>query len=306
MLCWAFHDNNFIQEIRKEPRYFIGTGSMNLHNDIPFDFSLNFDWIITKNKIIKQTDTPKYIYSHTDFLPFFVKNILNLLNNDFVLITGCSDYSPSINFKNEYNIIINNPFLKYWYSQNTLSENYKCMSLPAGICCYSSIHDYKLQNLYNDLTLFDNPRKTKILCIWNMRYSNDCGEKYIERPYFTEFIKKYPEIFDFFEANLNSDDFLELLTKYTHILLPLGNGADLCPKLLEALCCKTIPIHLKNNNIVNLKKQINIPSIMLNNLDEILSKDFFTKNHIDLKNNYFENIFNFSAEFWANKIKNTN
>jgi hypothetical protein len=175
--------------------------------------------------------------------------------------------------------------------------------LPAGVCCYSSKHDLKLQNLCNDLSLFENKRKNKILCIWNIRNSNVCGQKYIERPFFTEFIKKYPEIFDYFEANLNSEDFLELIKAYTHILLPLGNGTDLCPKLLEALCCKTIPIHLKNQNIINLKNQIYIPSIMLNNLDEIIDKDFFMKNHIDLKNNYFENMLFFSAKFWANKIK---
>jgi hypothetical protein len=185
-----------------------------------------------------------------------------------------------------------------------LLDHPKYKSIPIGLGCGSPKYDKKLYELSQNDQFLSNSRKNKILCIWNMRDFNVCGKEYIQRPFLTDFVKRYPEIFDYYDANLNVDQFLNLILSYTHILLPFGNGVDLCPKLLESICCKTIPICLSNINTLNIQSQTEFPCIILKNWEEMLDPDFFMKHQIDLKTNYKQVIHNFSSEFWANKIKN--
>ena len=83
------------------------------------------------------------IYVCSDLLQYFVNNILHLINNNFVLVSGDSDLCvpiESIN-ENDFNKLIYSPNLIIWYTQNTRSQNNnKIVQLPIGLD-YHSISD---------------------------------------------------------------------------------------------------------------------------------------------------------------------
>ena len=90
---------------------FIGHDGWTMLDNTSFYFANYFDWIMMQDKIIKKTETPRHVYIKTDYLNKYCNELKNI-NNDFILITGCSDYSPQINFKDTYLKIIDLPHLK--------------------------------------------------------------------------------------------------------------------------------------------------------------------------------------------------
>jgi len=275
---------------------FIGHCGMSMSNNNSFYFSDYFDWIIMNDIIIKKQENPRHVYIKIDYLKKYINEIISI-KNDFILISGCSDYSPQINFTKEYLIIINLPNLKKWYSENNLSIHPKMYSLTVGFATHSKEYEDNLLLIRKNINIKD--KLNKIFCCWRPRNNNCCGNKYNERKDIIDFIYKYPDIFDIVDIKnneLNTIEFHEKLLTYKWCLCPLGNGVDCAPKILECFFLKTIPIMCKNINLLNLYK--NFPVIWVDNFSDIL----YMKLQYDELINWDNIIEQFTCDFWYKKI----
>jgi hypothetical protein len=273
---------------------YIGHCGKSMQNNISFYFANYFDWIIMNNKIIKKNENPRHIYLKLDYIQKYIKEIINI-ENDFILITGCSDYSPQINFINEYNEIIKLPNLKKWYAENNFSDHPKMFSLCVGFATHTVEYENNLL-LLNKSVNIEN-KINKVFCCWRPRFTNVCGSQFIERGNLTEFIHKYPNIFDIYE-DLSEIEFQTKLSNYKWCLCPLGNGIDCAPKILECFFLKTIPIVRRNSNVYELYKDY--PVIWVDNFLDILNMNLtLTYNEFIDWDSIIES---FTCETWFNKI----
>jgi hypothetical protein len=290
-----------------DKRYFIGHNGMSMIYNVPFDFSVNFDWVVTSNTIhkIKNTEHPRSIYVKTDYLPFFNQHVLTLIQKEFILVSACSDYSPYVNFRSQYFEILSNPHLKYWWSENTLGSDARCKSLPVGVASSKLDYDLKLKTIADDKSLFSNQRvENKILCIWRDRTFQVCGPEYHVRPHCSEYVVNHQDIFEtkYLNQEIDQDTFLKLMQSYKYVFCPIGNGVDPNPKLLESLCCKCIPILINNPNTQSMHDQIKFPCILVDKVEDIVEKNVIDQCKLDMSIGYDECIQKFSAKLWADYI----
>ena len=286
---------------KKKKMYFLSSNGLDMLRNIPNEFSKNFDWVVTESELHKFKEVPETIYIKVDFLPFFVNNVLPMITNNFTLITSCSDYSPSVNFTTEYNIIINHPLLLCWYASNKIHEHEKIKPFPQGLCCYpESFHNFLLKLNKESINI---SKKDKILCCWRDRESNICGSEYVTRNQTKKFILEYPNIFDWIEPTLSNEEFTIIMSTYKYVLCPVGNGVDPSPKSFEAIAVNTIPIFIKTSNTVDFYETM--PCILVNSYEEILQPDFLNTNYEKLKHLLYseETLYKLSAEYWVKKIK---
>ncbi len=118
--------------MKLEKHIFMGHDGNKIQNNTEYYFTKYFDWVFMKDKIIKRNENPKTCYIKTDYLNKYINNILSI-KNKFILVSGCSNYSPSINFKKLYEKIIKMPNLIKYYAENNLSSNPKMCSLTVGL-----------------------------------------------------------------------------------------------------------------------------------------------------------------------------
>jgi len=282
----------------------VDNNGVKMLKDIPDNFGSRFDAVLTLNKFFIKNESPYTIYTKTDFLPNFVLNILPNINYQFIFITGCTDYSPSINLPKEYNIIINNPYLKLWYTNNLLVNHPKMKAYPAGICSADSfVENYSKMILTMRQTVDIKAKKNKVLCVWRTRDGNICGDEYATRSKTKEFILKYPNIFDWFEPDKSPVEFFELISQYKYVLCPVGNGVDPCPKSFEAIILKSLPIIIRSLNTKDVYDVL--PSILIDDLEELLV-DGFLEREYEQKEDLINNdsiLQKLSCDYWADNIK---
>jgi hypothetical protein len=283
-------------------------------NDIvalrPDNFSKYFDWImmpVNRNllTIYKQSQEGKTIYLKTDFLPAFVNSILPKIDREFILITCCSDYSPEINFKREYNILINSNNLKYWFMANMRNKHPKTFSLPVGLSSfnfgghpskYDPLDIKYVEDLLMEYRNNSIKNKEKVFCCFRNRNFNDAGSIMIIRPQIYEIVKNNPDVFDFYEpGSLSFSDFIKTISNYKYSLCPHGNGLDPSPTAWISLILKVTPIIYETPNSIDMFSESD-SVIYFNNIKDIINpKIYVEKPPID---------FQFlTLEYWANKIK---
>lgn len=277
---------------------FLGNDGNELIAGRPDYFSKFFDWQVTYNGIIGNTDQPKTIYIKTDLLPTFVNSILPRLTEEFILITSCSDYSPEINFKNEYDIIMSHPLLSFWFMQNMKTKTDKSSSLSTGLGA-RRLEGVSISMVDNMLIELRNSTKTeekidKVFCCFRERDINICGNDMAIRSEILSLIKDRTDIYDFYEPNMKFDQFIETMSKYKYALCPHGNGLDPSPNAWISLILKTTPVVFATPNALSQFEDTN-SVIFFENFEELLDKNLFqTKPEID-----FEFL---THDYWANKI----
>lgn len=235
---------------------FLGNDGNALLEGRPDYFSKFFDWQVTYKGILGNTDEPKTIYIKTDLLPMFVETILPKLKEEFILISGCSDYSPEINFKREYDQLLDHPLLSHWFMQNMNTFNEKTSSFPTGLGArifyddtpQSSV-DSILMNVRNSVKVEE--KIDKVFCSFRARDLNTCGDVNAIRPKIMKLIEGRTDIFDFYEPGMKFPEFIETLSKYKYALCPHGNGLDPSPQAWISLIVKTIPVVFKIPNTVS-------------------------------------------------------
>jgi hypothetical protein len=272
---------------------YIGHNGYSMMDNTSFYFSNYFDWIMCQDTIIKKNEIPNTIYIKIDYLNNYVNEILKI-QNDFILISGCSDYSPQVNFKESYLKIINMPNLKKWYAENNLSDNPKMFSLTVGFATHTKEYEENILLIGKNINIKN--KINKIFCCWRQRSGNCCGEEFVERGNMVNFIHNYPDIFDIYGDSLSLIEFQNKLSNYKWSLCPLGNGVDCAPKIIECFFLKTIPIVRKTKNVVNLYK--NYPVIWVDEFTDVLQMELAYDENID-----WDNIINsFTCEHWYKKI----
>jgi hypothetical protein len=291
---------------------FLGQDGNKIVSGLPDNFSKYFDWqvVLFAPSILlirKKVDNPKTIYLKTDFLPEFVNNILPLINDEFILITACSDFSPEVDFKSiylnrAYRTLLKDPRLKFWFMNNMKTKTEKSFSLPVGLAagkywegCTPEEVD-KLILKIRDETDLDQKIENKIFCCFRPAWFNVSGEEMLIRPSIGEIVKKNLQIFDVFEPDsLPFEKFVRILSKYKYALCPQGNGMDPSPTSWLSLSVKTTPVIYRNPNTTD----------MFSGTDSVIFFDKFEE--ITDKNLYIEKspiAFEFlTCEYWANKIK---
>ena len=218
---------------------FAGSNGNKLVRDEACEFSSNFDWVITRTKIIKKKDIPKTVYCKTDFLPSFC-DVLCSIENNFTLITGGSDYSPQVNFKSYFDKIISNPFVDKWFMENKSYDHPKVKSSPVGLGA-------KFEDKYMDIKFLNainkSPeiKKNIVFCSWNNRTMNDCGQENCIRPRVREIIKQNT-MFQWYDPTLPFQEFIDILSQHKYALCPIGNGLDPAPTCWFCLGLGVIPI----------------------------------------------------------------
>jgi len=273
---------------------------LKMHWGASDEFGKYFDWVIHSKGVIKNVENPYTIYIKTDYLPRFVDEIMPKLTSEFILISNCSDYSPYVNFKREYDIIVQNPYLKLWYARNNLGVHPKVRSLPGGL---DSMRDDLVKNLLSKRNGVVKQESNKVLCLWRGRNYNDCGKEFITRDAVKEWIKGYPDVFDWVQTSMDTNAFHDLMANYKFVLCPVGNGVDPCPKAFEAFILKTIPIFIRTINTKDVYQ--GWPAIMVDDFAEILEEGFLDKKYAELAPQLSnDDIMNkLTCEYWADKIK---
>ncbi len=251
------------------------------------------------------------IYVCSDLLKFFVNNILNKINKNFVLVSGDSDMcvpSEALN-NNEINKLLNSPFLIKWFLQNTqVQNNSKMIQLPIGLDYHTISNDpthiWKLPNedhlpgaqelILVNIKELSKPFYERIPKIY-VNFSK-CNDRFGDRD---KCIKNIPNNLMVFNDNFTKRTInWKLMSTYTFVLSPFGNGMD-CHRTWEALCLGCIPI-IKAPNFRKMFE--NLPVLVVNNWfevnDELLSK---TIENFKTKKFNFEKL---SLKYWVNKIKN--
>lgn len=275
---------------------FLGHNGIAMITNESFYFANYFDWIFLKNKIIKKSNDPKHAYIKIDFLRRYLKDILSI-KNDFILVSGCGDSSPIIEFPEESKKILEMPNLKKWYAENNLLEHKKMFSLSVGFATHSVEYEDYLISLNKKINIYE--KKDKIMSCFRMRTNNINGEQYLERPFASKFINNNKLYIESHIASMGQYDFLKTLSQYKWCFCPLGNGCDHAPKLLECLFLKTIPIAKKNYNSYNLYK--NYPILWIDDFDVILDEKIL---QYDPNINWDKIISEFTCEYWFKKIIN--
>jgi hypothetical protein len=283
---------------------FLGQNSQKMMQGIPDGISMNFDWVITANRIFKNEENPKTIYMKTDFLPMFVSSILPTIKNEFVLITGCSDYSPEVNFNREYNVLINYPLLKYWYMSNMRTKTPKSSGIPCGLsnCLDAPGKPYSTDEEVDQLLLTirnqvnKEEKIDKVFCCFRNRDFNVCGQDMIIRPKILQIIKDRTDIFDFYETNsLDFENFIKTMSKYKYSLCTHGNGMDPNPTSLVSHMVYTTPVVYKTPNSVSIFEDTD-SVIFFEDLEQVIDKSLYKETpYIDYNQ--------MTNSFWVNKIK---
>lgn len=275
--------------------FFMGHDSYKMLADEPCGFSLYFDWILTRTKLIQRKKNPGTIYTKTDFLPTFVNKVLPAINSHFVLITGCSDYSPEINFPSQYRVLTNHPFMRLWYMENKFSQHPKVKSLPVGLATHTLESEYLLLRSREEARIL-KCRKEKVFCCWRAREHNVVGSDHCVRPKIYRRIRNSTG-FDWFEPNFKLYEFYKKLSEYKFSLCPNGNGLDPAPTAWASLALGVIPIISASVNSVEIYGGIADHVILFDSLDDLHVQCFQ-----DLKKKPLPDLSYLSSSFWSQKI----
>lgn len=264
---------------------FLGQDGTKFLQGLPDNFSVYFDWIILPigNTLLirKNSLIPKTIYLKLDYLNLFVSDILPKINNPFILVTGASDLSPQITFKQEFNKLIHDQRLIHWYMNNMRYKEEKISSLPCGIaagkfwngCSQKEIDDLIL-NARNEL-LNSEKIEDKVFSCFRPAYFNVCGNDMFIRPNISKIVNSNLDLFDSYSPDsFDFVNFVRTMGKYKYALCPHGNGMDPGPTAWIALAVGTIPVIYETPNVQDMFSGTD-SVIYFKNFIEILDKNIY-------------------------------
>jgi len=261
-------------------------------------------------KMINQMFYGMSIYVCSDLLNFFVKNIMPKINKRFVLVSGDSDLCVPKEILNsqEFNKLINSPFLIKWFLQNTqVQNNQKMIQLPIGLDFHTISNDpthswklpdeshlpgaqeFELVNIKEESKPFYE-RIPKIYV--NFSKIND---RFGDRENSVKNIS--PDLIEFNDNFTKRTINWQIMSTYTFVLSPFGNGMD-CHRTWEALCLGCIPI-VKAPNFRKMFE--NLPVLIVENWSEV-NNELLLKTIAEFKQRKF-NYEKLCLKYWTDKIK---
>ena len=255
----------------------------------------------------KKISEAKIVYVCSDSLEDFYDSYINLIQKDFVLITGDSDRSISKDIE-VVRKIANHKNVKIWFAQNLVEENNFFKRIPIGFDFISAFHDahmmsFKIKNnavepnlhekLLNNIirdSLEISERKNLIYC--NYHFALDRGD----RKKCFETTNKH--LCYFLPSRINFLKNYELQSKFKFVLSPSGAGLD-CHRTWESLVLGNIPI-VKSSCLDDIYKDL--PVLIVKDWSDINVK--LLENYY---NDYITREYSFeklTAYYWEQIIKN--
>lgn len=250
------------------------------------NIALYCDWIIwdKKTRYIDSNITPRLIYVRSDIqaLNYFSKRVLKKIRSDFVLVTSSHDLPMPLGFHRKYKFdweaIVNNRYLKAWFTENRDIIHEKIQAIPLGLphpdlrsWVSNSVEDpiWDTESIKQIDTLRNKERIFRVFGCWRPRVdhsSGTCPEDDNERQQAYDYFIAKNNIFDWHEPVLSHRQFMEKMGEYQFVLCPHGGGLDPNPKCWEALIMKAIPIVRKNTMSESLE---HLPVVIVDNWSEV-------------------------------------
>lgn len=259
--------------------------------------------------LINKINFCKVIYIKTDIIYEFSKLICNV-NNDFILVTGCSDYTiPNDIFPNieEFLTFIENKKILKWYVQNSIYKHDKIINLPIGLD-YHTLNENT--NFWWGPNMSPIEQENQLISIKDSSipfYERECAiYSNCHFQMHTKFGYDRRDSMDNVPNNLlrlEGSRITRVETwknqiNYSFVLSPHGNGLD-CHRTWEALVLGCIPI-VKTSPLDSLYKDL--PVLIVSNWNEI--NEELLKSTIEIFKLTTFNYDKLKLQYWMNLIKN--
>lgn len=228
------------------------------------------DWNYANNKLIgNENIQPKTIFIKVEFIESFYNSYYKKIenNNKFIVISGGGDITTPNNIDERFNGLhliqnnkkiitemLNDKRLIAWYCENCDELLPKMRGIPTGIINNASLEKYytKIHENPDDVN-FEN--KINVLCCHRTRHWTK------ERLIVNKLCNNEWKSIVTFLQNINNNDFINTLSKYTFTLCVQGGGLDPSPKAFEAIIAGSIPIIKKSDGIYDAYK--NLPVVFI-------------------------------------------
>lgn len=191
----------------------------------------------------------------------FVTKVLPRITVPFILVTNNSDWTIPDDVKSEYDILIDNPLLTHWFSQNCVIDHPKLTRIPIGLDYHTLIPTRKQTFTWSqpemhswgrkkypieqesDIFSFQNQSKP----FWDRNWKAYANFQFLMTTRYGKIdrIDAYNTISKnliFYEPTKCTRDVCwSNMIQYAFVISPQGNGLD-CHRTWEALCLGCIPI----------------------------------------------------------------
>ena len=235
-------------------------------------------------------NNPKIVFCYGHRITILAEKI-HYFTNQFILITHNSDQNI-INNDISVNKIYNCSKLVKWYAQNLCFEHHKMFLIPIGIANNQWEHGSNFHKFYNTFTNnMQLTKKSKSIYFFFEINTN----KVKRTSCYNLIVKKIP-----FLNKISPYENFKRLSEYEFCICPEGNGLD-THRFWEALYLKCVPIVLNSPFINLIKKQFNLPMIILNSWDDLDINNLQDYNLFDFTNNESNKYLN--LDYYIDNIK---
>jgi hypothetical protein len=200
------------------------------------------------------------IYLHFDMVEQFINNLMDKMENPFVIVSGNSDHTTPDDFPSSSRLLENTKCLAWW-SQNTIENHPKLHHLPIGLDYHTLSFNRGLHPWCNTRTPI--PPKIQELSLSTIRK----GLKPLEQTNYKVAVTNFHLAMDgpirrtryrvpihntlkdkscvVWLPTQTREEFWQTLNEYAFVICPFGNGLD-THRTWEVLCLGRIPIVQKS------------------------------------------------------------
>ena len=289
-------------------------------------FLSHFDWILSNNTITRREkrdqSRPLTIVTKTDFISKYA-TLLCEVSEPFILISCASQYSPMYHFYEESTLILENPNLLAWYSENNtfaaadgvFYQHPKMRGLPFGLNFHNTEQQRKADDWLRETSIKECcPRKKEqnLLYAWTGyplpdEYTHTFAG--IKRNLLRDFhswienkVKPFSgpppkDIKIHYLLDNSIIDYYNTLKTYKFLLCPCeGTITPGSPRVWEALALDVIPVLLYNSYAKSLYNEF--PIWFVSSWEDVIGVDYELK----YKTLWFDAKEKLSAKWWAQRI----
>lgn len=248
------------------------------------------------------------IYIKTDHLNLF-SQICDKIKNNFILVTGCSDYIIPNDFDSVSSIILNCKKCVKWFATNCIPFHPKLIPIPIGIDYHTLYYNGKILPKTQEVDILEIKNslipllETKPFAVTNFQHAmspNILRRHVVRKDAYNKLINKDCVIWLELQERC---DFWRSCNDNMFVICPFGNGPD-THRAWEVLILGRVPIVHKfpMNSIFN-----DLPVVEVEDWDIVTSE--FLKSQYDLIIERFKrgeyNMEKITLNYWANFIKNS-
>jgi hypothetical protein len=215
---------------------------------------LSYPNFTTKNKV------GSTIYLHFDTVEQFINNLMDKMENHFIIVSGNSDHTTPDDFPSSSRLL-DNPKCLAWFSQNTIGDHPKLHHLPIGLDYHTlsfnrGLHEWcstktpitpKIQELSltairKMLKPLEQTNSKVAITNFHLAIGGPIRRTEIRVPVYNTLKDKKCMVW---LPKQTREEFWNILNDYAFIVCPPGNGID-THRTWEVLCLGRIPIVQKS------------------------------------------------------------